>query len=101
MCLYGKPGASTAFTLDVQTHAHPVLSPGQVIANVAKAAPVPTHKVYGVGQAATFYTLPDGVSLMTAAKRSAGQVRIAMFAAPRVVPERKFVDVEKLVLSRI
>lgn len=101
MCLYGKPGADAAFSLDVQTHAHPVLSPAQIIANVAKAAPVPTHKVSGVGQAATFYTLPDGVSIMTAAKRSAGQVRIAMFAAPRVVPQQKFIDVEKLVLSRI
>jgi hypothetical protein len=101
MCLYGKPGANAAFSLDVQTHAHPVLSPAQVIANVVKAAQAPTHRVSGVGEAATFYTLPDGVSTMTAAKRSAGQVRIVIFLAPRVVPEEKFISVEKLVLSRI
>ncbi|MER5916012.1 hypothetical protein ABT124_37770 [Streptomyces sp. NPDC001982] len=101
ICTYGKPGADHPFVLDVQTHAHPVLSPAQVVDNVAKGAPAPAHPVSGVGQAATFYTQSDGLSFMTAAKRSAGQVRIVIFGAPRIVPEQKFVDVEKLVLSRI
>ncbi|GAA3841535.1 hypothetical protein [Streptomyces chiangmaiensis] len=101
-CGYGKPGSSSAaFALDVQTRAHPVLSPAQLIANVAKGAPAPAHPVPGVGQAATFYTQPNGLSVMTAAKRSAGQVRMVIFAAPAIVPEQKFIDVEKLVLSRI
>jgi hypothetical protein len=101
LCAYSKPGGKSAFTLDVQTHAHPVLSPTQIIANVDKAANAPTHRVSGVGQAATFYKLPDGFSAMTAAKRSAGQVRIVIFVAPTIVPEQNFIDVEKLVLSRI
>jgi hypothetical protein len=101
MCVYGKPGANPAFSLDVQTQAHPLLSPAQVVASIAKAAQAPTHQVSGVGQTATFYTLPDGYSVMAAAKRSASQVRIVIFAAPRIVPEQKFIAVEKLVLSRI
>lgn len=101
-CRYSKPGAaSSAFALDVETHAHPVLSPTQVIASVAKGAPAPAHPVSGVGQAATFYTQSDGLSVMAAAKRSASQVRIVVFAAPTIVPEQKFIDVEKLALSRI
>jgi hypothetical protein len=101
LCMYGKPGADPAFGLDVKTQAHPVLSPAQVIANVAKGAPAPAHPVSGVGQAATFYTQPGGFSFMFAAQRSAGQVRTVIFEAPTIVPEQKFIDVEKLVLSRI
>ncbi|MCX4454760.1 hypothetical protein OG585_19060 [Streptomyces sp. NBC_01340] len=101
LCMYGKPGASPTFGLDVQSHAHPVLSPAQIIANLAKGAPAPAHPVSGVGQPATFYTQPDGFSFMAAAKRSAGQVRIVLFEAPTIVPKQKFIDVEKLILSRI
>jgi hypothetical protein len=101
LCTYGKPGADHPFALELLTIAHPVASPAQIIAGVVKGANVPTHRVSGVGEAATFYKTPDGVSTMAAAKRSAGQVRSVIFAAPIIVPEQKFIDVEKLVLSRI
>jgi hypothetical protein len=100
-CVYGKSGGPAAFSLTVDTTTNPGLSPVQVVANVANAEKTPAQKVSGVGEAAAFFTPGDGTSNMTAAKRSAGQVRIVVFVTSSVVPEQKFSDVEKLVLSRI
>jgi hypothetical protein len=59
------------------------------------------RRVSGVGEAAAFLTFTDGTSELMASKRSHGQTRLAGFQAPTVVPERKFVDVVKLVTSRV
>jgi hypothetical protein len=59
------------------------------------------RNVTGVGEVAVFFTFKDGVSELVASKRSHGQTRMVIFDAPVVVPERKFVDVVKLVLSRV
>jgi hypothetical protein len=50
---------------------------------------------------ATFFTFNDGISELVGSKRSRGQTRMVIFDAPTVVPERKFVDVVKLVISRV
>jgi hypothetical protein len=54
-----------------------------------------------VGAAAVFYTLPDGVSLLAAGERSRGETRTVVFAAPAIVPERKFIDVVNAVVGRV
>lgn len=41
------------------------------------------------------------VYALVANKRSHGQTRSVIFAAPSVVPEQKFADVTKLVISRV
>jgi hypothetical protein len=61
----------------------------------------PTHRVLGVGEAAVFYSLPDKISVLAAAKQSRGKLRTVVFAAPPIVPRQKVVDVERLVLDRI
>jgi hypothetical protein len=59
------------------------------------------HRVTGVGEAAVFFTYDVGVSRLDASKRSYGQTRTVIFTAETTVPGRKFIDVVKLVLSRI
>lgn len=59
------------------------------------------RSVTGVGEVATFFTFNDGISEIVGSKRSRGQTRMVIFEAPTVVPERKFVDVVKLVISRV
>ncbi|MCW2887021.1 MAG: hypothetical protein JWL58_3883 [Streptosporangiaceae bacterium] len=59
------------------------------------------RSVSGVGQVAVFLTFKDGISELMGSKRSHGEIRLVGFEAPAVVPERKFVDVAKLVISRV
>jgi hypothetical protein len=54
-----------------------------------------------VGAAGVFYTLPDGVSVLAASKQSRGETRTLIFSAPAIVPERKFIDVAKVVITRV
>lgn len=99
-CTYGSKGTDP-FALSVSDDPHADLTPAKVIDNVTAAATVATHRVAGVGAAAVFYTLPDKNSILVGAKESHGKVRSVVFAAPVIVPEQKFIDVEKLVLGRI
>ena len=50
--------------------------------------------------AAVFYTA-NGYSVLAAAKVTHGQLRTIVLTAPAVVPEQKFIDVERLVIDRI
>jgi hypothetical protein len=59
------------------------------------------RSVSGVGEVAAFLTFKDGISELMGSKRSHGQTRLVGFEAPAVVPERKFVDVAKLVINRV
>jgi hypothetical protein len=99
-CEYGSNGKKP-FALTVLGIAQMGYTPKVAIDAVAKASRVKTHRVTGIGGAAVFYTLKDGYSLLAAGKRSHGQTRTVNFAAPAAVPERKFIDVAKLVISRV
>lgn len=101
-CEYGS-GGNNPFALNVliAASAGGAFTPKAAIDAVAETAGVKTHIVHSVGQAAIFYAQKDSVSVLAAAKRSHGQVRMITFAAPKTVPGRKFIAVAKLVLSRI
>jgi hypothetical protein len=99
-CQYGSNGRYP-FVVAVSAIRWARYTPNAAIADIAKASRVRTHRVAGVGAAAVFYTLSDGVSVLAAGKQARGETRTVVFAAPAVVPERKFIDVVKVVLSRI
>lgn len=99
-CNYGSNGKNS-FSLVVLGIAQEGYTPTVSIDAVAKGSGVKTHSVTGVGETAVFYTTTDGTSVLAAAKQSFGETRTVIFGAPVVVPEDKFVDVEKLVIDRI
>ena len=101
-CEYGAGGNNPyALSVTISSSAGGAFTPKMAIDAVAQTAGVKTRNVRGVGQAATFYTQKDGVSVLTAAKRSHGQVRVTTFAASKTVPGRRFIAVAKLALSRM
>jgi hypothetical protein len=100
-CEYGSNGKKP-FALTVLGIAQDGgYTPKVAIDAVAKSSGVKTYRLTGVGEAAVFYTAKNGYSLVATGKRSHGQTRTVNFAAPAGVPERKFVDVAKLVISRV
>jgi hypothetical protein len=89
------------FALDVSgSKSQDGFTPKAAIDAIAKAAKATTHSVTGVGVAAVFYTV-NGYSVLAAAKVTHGQLRTVVFTAPAVVPEQKFIDVERLMIDRI
>jgi hypothetical protein len=99
-CEYGSDG-NYPFALSTQGVVQKGVTPKMSIDAVAEAAKVKTRRVSGVGSAAVYYTLKNGISVLAAVKRSHGENRLATFAAPKVVPGRKFIEVVKLVMSRM
>lgn len=99
-CEYGSNG-KTPFALSVVAVPETRQTPQVVIDAIGKASNVSTHPVAGVGEAAVFYTLPDGNSLLATSKRAQGEVRTVLFSAPAVVPEQKFVDLTRLVIGKL
>jgi hypothetical protein len=99
-CEYGSAG-DYPFALSTQGVARAGVTPKMAIDAVARAAKVKTRRVSGLGSAAVYYTLKNGVSVLVAVKRSHGENRLASFAAPKAAPERKLAEVVKLVLSRM
>lgn len=99
-CEYGSNG-KTPFGLSVIAVPETRQTPQAVIDALGKASSVSAHPVTGVGEAAVFYTLPDGSALLATSKRSRGEVRTVLFSAPVVVPEQKFVDLTSLVIGRL
>lgn len=99
-CEYGS-GGNYPFALNVGGFGPGDFTPKNAVDAVAKAATVKTRRVSGVGSAAVYYTLKSGVSVLAAAKRSHGETRMETFAAPKIVPGKKFIQVAKLVLSRM
>jgi hypothetical protein len=97
-CNYGtskrRPFALTVLSLALVT-------PKEAIDAAVKQLDVKAHGVTGIGTVAVFYTQKDGYSVLVANKRSHGQTRSVIFAAPSVVPEQKFADITKLVISRV
>jgi len=60
------------------------------------------REMTGVGEAAVFFTYEKvGVARLNASKRSHRQTRTVSFTTNATVPERTFIDLVKLVLSRI
>lgn len=103
MCEYGSRGKN-AFALLVDGVAQKGLTPKAEIDAIVKSHrhdKTKIRNVTGVGEVASFLTFKDGVSELVGSKRSYGQVRLVILNAPKVVPERKFVDVGKLVIGRI
>jgi hypothetical protein len=99
-CKYGRQG-KYPFDLAVLGLTQKGLTPQDATRAAAKASGVRTHNVAGVGDSAVYYTLNDGNSVLSADKLSQGEVRSADFVAPKIVPERKFIEVVKLVMSRM
>jgi hypothetical protein len=99
-CEYGS-GATHPFTLAVQIFGLGSFMPNDSIDAVAQSTKAKTHKVTGVGDAGVFYSETDGISLLAVSKRSHGETRTVYFSAPVAVPEANFIDVGKLVISRV
>jgi len=76
-------------------------TPAYVIGAITKGSKVTTHEVSGLGDAAVFYTLPDGNSILAASKKFGHETRTVVFSAPKVVPQKNFEDVLNLVVQRI
>jgi hypothetical protein len=74
--------------------------PKDMIDAAAKLPHLKIQRVKGVGSAAVFQVTTSG-GVIAASKRSHGQTRSVIFSAPRIVPERKFAEVARLVISRI
>jgi hypothetical protein len=103
MCKYGSRGKAP-FVVLVDGQSQKGYTPKMEVDAIIKTHRQDNTKirsVTGVGEVATFFTFNDGISELVASKRSRGQTRMVVFEAPGVVPERKFVDVVKLVTSRI
>jgi hypothetical protein len=98
-----KPGRQGKYPFDLAVLGltQKGLTPQDATRAAAKASGVRTHNVAGVGDSAVYYTLNDGNSVLSADKLSQGEVRSADFVAPKIVPERKFIEVVKLVMSRM
>lgn len=99
-----------AFRLAVIAVPEDQTTPQRFIDAIGKASKVSTHPVTGVGDAAVFYTLPDGVSVLAAAKRSQGEIRSVVLAGPvnpdhggwpSMIPEHDFADATILVIGRL
>jgi hypothetical protein len=99
-CIYGSNGKNP-FALSVSDDAVGSYTPIGGIDAIGKAAKVKTEDVPDVGDAAVFYSLPDGTSILAAAIESRGRLHTVVFAAPAIVPKQKFVEVQKFVLDRI
>ena len=99
-CEYGANGRYP-FVLGISVIPDPGYTPKHAIHDIAVASKVATHRVTGVGADGVFYTLPDGVSLLAASTQFRGETRTVIFSAPVIVPERKFIEVAKLVISRV
>jgi hypothetical protein len=99
-CEYGTNGRYP-FVLGISVIPEASYTPKKAIDDIATASKVATRPVTGVGTAAVFYTLPDGVSLLAASKQFRGETRTVIFSAPAIVPERKFIDVARVVISRV
>lgn len=103
LCKYGS-GGKAPFELVVSAVRATAFSPRLAIAAVVKRHRQDGTRiryVKGVGEAAAFFTFKDGVAELVASKRSHGQIRMAIFDAPSIVPGRKFVPIVKLVISRV
>lgn len=102
-CKYGSHGTAP-FALVVEGLSQQGFTPKMAIGAITKSHRSDGTRiriVSGVGETAVFLTFTDGVSELMASKRSHGQTRLVGFDAPRVVPERKFVDVAELVINRV
>jgi hypothetical protein len=99
-CEYGSKG-SYPFALSVLPLKPDNFSPQKAVDAIATSSHVTTHKVTGVGEAGVFYTKSDGYSIIAVAKLSHGEIRSLVFAAPKIVPEQKFIDIAHLVIDRI
>jgi hypothetical protein len=99
-CEYGS-GGKYPFSLGIQTFGVASFTPKDAIDAVAQASKVKTHKVAGVGDAGVFYSRKDGISLLAVSKWSHGETRTVYFSAPVAVPEANFINVGRLVISRI
>ncbi|HZE33259.1 MAG TPA: DUF3558 family protein [Actinoallomurus sp.] len=99
-CEYGS-GGNKPFALVVDSSDVRTFTPKDAVDAAAKVAHVKTQRVNGVGAAAVFNITKDGFGVISASKRSHGQTRSVFFSAPRNVPEHKFAEVARLVLSRM
>lgn len=99
-CEYGS-GGKKPFALIVDSSKVRTFTPKDAIDAVAKVPHVKEQRVKGVGSAAVFQVTKNGYGVISASKRSHGQTRSVFFSAPEVVPERKFAEVARLVISRI
>jgi predicted small lipoprotein YifL len=99
-CEYGS-GGKKPFALIVDSSDVRTFTPKDAVDAAAKVSHVKTQRVKGVGAAAVFNVTKDGYGVISASKRSHGQTRSVFFSAPRVVPERKFAEVARLVISRM
>jgi hypothetical protein len=99
-CEYGS-GRKKPFALIVDSSNVRTFTPKDAIDAVDKVPHVKTQRVKGVGAAAVFHLTKDGYGVIAASKRSHGQTRSVFFSAPGIVPERKFAEVGRLVISRI
>jgi hypothetical protein len=99
-CLYGSAG-NDLFALSVSEDTVEGFTSAGAIDAIGKAAKVKTESISGGVEAAVFYSVPDKVSVLAAAKQFRGKLRTVVFAAPPIVLGQKFVDVERLVLDRI
>jgi hypothetical protein len=100
-CEYGSGRKKGVFALIVDSSNVRTFTPKDVIDAVAKVPHVKAHRVKGVGAAAVFHITKDGYGVIAASKRSHGQTRSVYFSAPGIVPERKFAEVARLVISRM
>lgn len=99
-CNYGSNG-NTPFSLGVFVNFAAVQTAQETVDAIGKASKVNTHNITGVGDAAVFYTLPDGNSLIAASKRTQDEIHTVTFAAPAVVPQQKFIDLARVVIGRL
>jgi hypothetical protein len=98
-CEYGS-GGKKPFVLIVSSSDVPNFMPKDMIDAAAKLPHVKIQRVKGIGSAAVFHVTKNG-GLIAASKRSHEQTRSVIFSAPKIVPERKFAEVARLVISRI
>lgn len=99
-CDYGA-GGKAPFVLSLGNITEKGFSAAEAVkafVDQAKATPQP---IPNLGEAAAYFTMPDGDGKLAMAIRSYGELRTATFTAPAVVPATKLTELMALVAQRL
>ena len=98
-CAYGKDGQEP-FALTVSTRPDKADVAEKTIDNIAAGVGVKTTRVEDLGAAGVGY-VKDGFRIMAVTVPYEEDLRLVIFAAPEIVPQRKLEEVTGKVLAKI
>jgi len=98
-CAYGKDGQEP-FALTVSTRPDKADAARSTIDNIAAASGVETTPVEDVGEAGVGY-VSDSIRIVVVTLPYKADLRLVLFAAPKIVPQDKMVEVIEEVVAKV